>query len=688
MALSAQPPRGRPLLFLWIVAGFWSGPALSSPPAAIDVAVSNSSNARLFWADFNTSPNTALQLNEDANQSSGLNSLEFFFNTCGTPRLDIIAADTNGGNILHYAGGANRWKFSNTLCADGKCPARPDGLSVSNAHQGLSGSSAQLLVAAETGAAGTVPEFWFFRPNCAADADQPFQAGGIRGGQFKVKNFGPVGEIAGTAFVRVAGGGLNVGDLLVSTGSPNLIARVRAADITALLTSGTALPEADVIVAPAFFGSAKPTALTLVPGTAGSGRNESLLVTVPPARVLKLNIGQAITNLQNHLFFTEGLGNGPLGIDSGTRGADTYMVIADRQQGRAVQVRLYVDPTTGAAVFCAGEPCEKEIKEIKANLQFPQGVAFNSDAVIAGNCTAAGGGCQLGSAIELFLPEGAGGEDDLVIAELVFVPDPRGSASSTLNLPASLGANYKLPDSCRGFSVPNSGWTTPVVPVVRLTTDIAPTAGEVVALQEVLSGIFPQLAECKTTGARLFHHRELPWGNDAPEQGTLMDTTVFCSNPSRGMNDGAFSPFAVCKDKHFRPASAGLLSNQERRAVKAEVMSRLGHLETVVKLLPTSSPFAILRGDLLARIEVVKDQLKKQQPTRAEFLAASATFEHGVLDIQGKQGAFDATLPANSYGNLFRRWLALAFYTSETAGQTRYCPAQAIRNEIGIDACF
>ncbi|MFU8876516.1 MAG: hypothetical protein ACNA7E_00120, partial [Wenzhouxiangellaceae bacterium] len=280
MLISTRANRARPFwLYSSLLSLVWAASVVADAPipAAIDVAVGNSSNSRLFWADFDGT-DSAIQLNVDANQSSGLGSLAFFSNICGAPRLDLIAANSNGGDLLYYAGEANRWQQSTSMCAGGNCPTRPAGLSASNAHQTLSGITAQRVVAAETGAAGKMPELWFFMPDCS-DADQPLKSGGFPGGRFTVEGYGPVGGIADTVFVRVAGGGLGVGDLLVTVSDPNLIARVPAAAIDDLIDHGTKLPAAEVVVPPEFFGSDQPTGLTLVPGTSNAGRNESLLVT-------------------------------------------------------------------------------------------------------------------------------------------------------------------------------------------------------------------------------------------------------------------------------------------------------------------------------------------------------------------------------------------------------------------------
>ncbi|MFU8876517.1 MAG: hypothetical protein ACNA7E_00125, partial [Wenzhouxiangellaceae bacterium] len=369
------------------------------------------------------------------------------------------------------------------------------------------------------------------------------------------------------------------------------------------------------------------------------------------------------------------------------------MVVADRQRGRVVQIGLFVAPDTGAEL-CDDVTCPVEIKAIKDNLQFPLGVAFNSDVTFAGNCLASTGGCQLGSAMKLFLPElndenVENNSDSIISAELVFVLDDRGDQDTTLALPPSFGGDFRLPSSCRGFVV--DGWSDPVVPVVNLTTIVDISPGTVVNLQEVLGQTLPQVPDCSTSGARIYHHR-LPdnpdgtWNPDAPEQGTLVDSTVFCSNPSRGMNDGIFSPFAICEDGFFR--ADGPLTNRERRAARDEVLGRIDNLEIVVEeLLFGHEEFDALRLALEETIAAARDVLEKGGSKQQDFLDASGIFENGASEVLFNKELLQwNTLPSsNAYGNLLRRLLALAFFNSETVAQTAFCPNPDLQAEIGID---
>jgi hypothetical protein len=684
-------PRFRGAVLIMLGSGMAVTPvsATEHVPAAIDIAVGSSSNSKLHWADFVISdPPAAIQLNTDANLSSGFNSVEFHTCTEPGPRLDILAANTNGGDILLYPGGANRWATASSICAGtGTCPARPDGLSSSNAG---------LLAAANIGTAGTVPELWFYAPS-SCGVFEP----GKRSGQFTVAGIGPVGEIRDTEYVRVPGGGLEVGDLLVATANPSTIARVPKADIDNILGGGS-LSSAQLLVPPSFFGSAAPAALAFVPGTSGVGspedgtsESEALLVAVPAARILQLRFGQVdygVGTFQNFIFFDQELGNGPLGIAAGTGSSilgalETYMVVADRQLGRVIRVKLDVNSSTGA-LSLAPDP----IQSIKSDLQFPRGVAFNSNAVIASSCMGEEG-CAIGGAIQLILPGGSGGsglstagfstqqshgdEDAIVIGELFLVEDTRGTANTSLQLPAALGADFTLPAACRGFDLDDDASTPPIVPVVLLTTNVEATPGTLANVQELLSGIFPQLQNCDETGARLYHRSD---------PGALFDKTIVCTNPSRSANGGLQSPHAACADR-FYPID--LQANQNRsqnEAFKAEVLARVTHLRTVVEALPLS--YGALRSELLAKLDsLVQTQQPRgplrqnnRYPTADDYLVASGILSAGaklVLDAQSTFAA-DLALAPNTWGDLLTLWTALAFYTSETGAKVDFCPLTAI----------
>ncbi len=687
MKLIVLAPRicGAVLLFAFL--GPSAGWANHLPPA-IQVVIGNSSNGALVWANFDEL--TSVQLNTDANKNSGLRSVEFHFNTCDA-RVDIVAANTNGGDILLYPGGSQDWSTGTSLCTGGSCPQRPEGLSA---------RSDGLLVAANSGAAGTPAGLWFFK-SAACGGAAVFEPG-VPGGQFMVSAGGvatPVGKIIDTVFVRLLGGNLKVGDLLVTTESPSLIARVRAEHIAALLANGTPLPPADILVPESFFGSSKPAAMAFVHGTSAVGSSEALLVTVPPARVLKLNFGQTdfgSASLQDFVFFAEFLGNGPLGIDAGTSGADSFMVVADRQLGRAIRVRLYVDSNTGHVSLCPGgiEPCAAEFKAITSGLQFPQGVAFNSYATAAGSC-AGPQGCALAGIVKLFLPLEQPSPtmlgpqqldpDAIFIAQLYLIEDTRGTANTSLALPG-LGGNYRLPAACRGFDIDGDPLTLPIVPVVVLNKNFDFKPGTIMQVQELLSGIFPQLEDCTETGARIYHHQQPDEAGEfnTPEQGVLMDKTLYCSNPSRTGNEGIQSPFAYCSDLYYSIASSGSLSNSQKSALKSEVFGGIDRLQSVVMELPDTAPYQLLRADLLNKLDVIRNYLKKQRPTTQEYLAASGVFSSGASAVFMNKANLasdppDPTLPEFIYGNLLIRWLALGFYTSETAAMTPYCPPQDVR---------
>jgi hypothetical protein len=479
-------------------------------PAVLDVVGGNASNSRLFWLDFDEGE--ARQVNIDANRRVSVRSFEFFKNTC-QKRVDVVAADSNGGEILLYEAGRGA---GISLCS-ANCPTRPGGLSSSNDR---------LLAAVETGEARAKPEVWFYRPAACGTTETPFMPG-VRGGQLSLGAQGTtVGGIADTEFVRLVGGGLDPGDLLVLTTAPATISRIKARDIAALLDgSVTTLPTAEILVPPGFFGRTRPTGLAFVPGSAGVGsvtdgtsENEDLLVALAQGHVLKLTFrvvnGEVVLagggqSWQNYLLpGLDGVLGLPQGIAAGTRGEESYLVVADQRLGRYIKGALGVDERTGEISGVTG------VEVIQANVQKPQGVAINSDGWDATRCVDDGNnpvttGCRIRKTIDVHFSQGLlpGGLDrgDLLFANIQFIPDPRSPGSDeTLRLPG-FGPDFRLPSSCRGFAVPDDPGANVLV-VLDMTKNFDITPGNFVQVTELVDLIIPQLEGCKKTGARIYYH--------------------------------------------------------------------------------------------------------------------------------------------------------------------------------------
>lgn len=683
-----------PLIHASILALASAGALAQQAPAVLDVAGGNSASNEVLWLDFDNG--LAVALNNDANRRASLRSFEFFKNTCRV-RLDLVTADTNRGEVLLYPSGRGT---SSLVCGGAGCPSRPDG---------LSSSDAGLLSVADTGTAGTTPTVWLFEP-AACGGPSVFNAP-RNGGQFRVGTHGPATPVIGisdTEFVSVLGGGLAQGDLLVLTSGPTTLSLVRATDIAALLAGSiNALPSSRILVDQDFFGAETPTAMAFVPGTGGIGssidgvsQSEDLLVTLTGGRVLKLIFqtdGNSIflappdatvpgqSALQNRVFLASGLGNGPLGIDAGTREAETFMVVADRQQGSFLRYLLNVDGD--GRLSLARHPNGTPVfTTIRSGVQNPQGVTINSDAYAASDCvdvegTADQTGCRVRKTLELHYTQG---EDtpfavtDTVLANISFIEDTRGNGGGTLPLPGG----FKVPASCRGIPLPDDP-TSSVIVLVEITKNFDITPGNFVQSKELVDQIIPQLGTCKEVGTRVFYH---PSKNaldqfDTPENGTLYDTTFFCSNPSRSLERDN-SPLVICADPLYLQALAANSGVKGRLAkdYQTEIGLRAENLRVVVNGL-AGTTFDALRTLLNGHIDAALQDVK-----RKAFVDASADFDAGVLAVyQAKAAIAGSGLPATYYGDLLGRFLALAFYSKESAGQMDYCPQDPVRTEELVD---
>lgn len=677
----------------WRAPGFFTlalllaAPAAAAPPV-LDVVGGNSANGNLLWLNFEDG--VAEETNNDANQRVSLRSFEFFKNTCDIT-VDVVAADTNSSALVLYTSGAGTGV---PLCTGGGCPARPDGLSSSNER---------LMSVAQTGAAGTTPEVWFFKPADCGGSGGPFEAG-VSGGQFKVSSSGaatPVEDIADTEFVKVPGGGFAAGDLLVLTHSPTTISRVRAADIAALLANGTSLPAADIVLDETFFSTEDATGLAFVPGTAGIGaantdsESEDLLVTLSPGRVLRLTFvlsdnsivlkptSQAGATPLARRIFVDNLGNGPLGIAAGTRNASTYMIVADRQRGTFYRYELIVGADTSLTVGA--------VSSIKAGVQNPQGAAINSDAYDAADCDRAAGGCQIRKSVELLFTQEVTDITDTVFANIYVITDPRGSGG-TINLKQQVSdqfdSKFNIPASCRGFALPDDP-STSVLLVMDIKKNFSVTAGEFAQGKETIDDLIPELEGCETTGARLFYHQD-PGSNGnfptpTPENGTLYDATFFCSNPSRSITPN-YSPLVICADPYYLELAASSskpkLKGKLARTAGEQVTYRVDNLQQVVNVLPASS----LKTTLNAALNEVRKAIRRNLEDVWMY------FEQGALavyDAENPGGYFSgsgAPTPDTLYGDLLGRFLAAAFYSRETlsGGFYKYCPPASLVGPDGV----
>lgn len=652
--------------------------ARADTPTVLDAVGGNSANNQIFYLDFADS--TAVRLDASATARSSVRSFEFFKNSCAK-RLDLVAADTNRSELLLYEN--SRGAEIVAPCDGGLCPQRPDGLSSSNER---------LMAVAQTGAAGSVPSVWFYAPETCDNAGPwPFKQP-VDGGRFMAGTDGAtaaVGGIADTEFVKVLGGGLDAGDLLVITSNPATISRVPRDRIAARLAGTGALGAAEILADASHFGSDQPTAMAFVPGTAGIGaddglsESEDLLVTLSGGKVLKLTFKKdraGNAGVETSVFL-EGLGNGALGIAAGTRDDDTFMLIADRNQGKFLRYTLDVANNGDLSI------ADELPATIESGVQNPQGVAFNSDAYDASRCEASAGGCRIRRTVELEFTQSMQ-EFSTLFANIFVVPDTRGGRGGTLKLSdvsSEFNEAFEVPPSCVGFPLPDDAAASVLV-VINVNNDVEVEPGQYVQTRELVNNIIPQLGACTETGARLFYHPDpgaSGFGPSEPEQGVLYDTTYACVNPSRSISR-AYSPIVICADAFYGALNTKGKGSVSRKAIQSEVGQRIDFLQVIVHELEQTQPAlaATLSSHLSTALNLVK---------RSDYPGVSNALTRGAELVAGSRDDIVSGGRATLYGDLLGRFLALAFFTSDSlsGGQVPFdLAATTICSfEPGLEGC-
>jgi hypothetical protein len=629
-------------------------------PEELDVVGGNSSNSRMFWLNYDVddpSLDAAIQVNTDASAYPSLNSFTFFRNTCGAPRADVIAASTNASVLPLYVAGRGNGE---SICSGGTCPQRPDGLSTSNDNAVLS--------VASTGAGGSTPAIWLFRPSdcVATGADGAEKASFARsGGQpFSVTGAKAIAAIVDTEFVRADADGLEEGDLLVLTGSPPMIARLTKAQIA---EGDTAV--GSELVGPRFFGKATPTGMAFAPG---DGAN--LLVTISGGPVLNLQFPfDASKKLASYaLAGPPGLFSNPRGIAAGTRAGEPYIVVADQNKGQFIRAGL---ATNDSGLFIPSDAT----RTISSPVGAPQGVAILPeeeeepiqecvDRDPDGTGTT---GCILLDTIQIHLSQGydEGGlqGDEQVTAELIRFDDTRHpNQDISLGLPEPF-ENYSVPSSCRGFPV--DGEVYPQIVLLDMGLDFLITPGNFIQVTELANRLlqFPEDADtCDATGSRIYYHPENPAG------GTLFDTTFSCQNPSRSIVE-RFSPVAFCADPVYlaRVAEPNLRFAIEIRRddVNDEIRRRLAVLKGIISELNADPRFSSLANELNGYV-TGRSNPQSSWPQK-RYLEASEAADNGALAVfYAKEDFRDSAMAGltldDTYARLLSRFLALAFYNWST----------------------
>ncbi len=665
-----------------LLAGLYAAPLQAGPtelPDELDVVGGNSSNSRMFWLNYDAEDvlvNEAVQVNEDESSRPSLNSFTFFRNTCGPQRADVIAADINSNNLLLYRGGRG---VGEPVCPAGDCVARPDGLST---------STAQLVAAVSVGGGGSVPAVWVLHPAECADGAQKtsFELGG--GEHFSVPGQ-RIRNLADTEFVRVDGGGLVEGDLLVLSRSPAMIAHLTKNQVADGETNtGT------VLVGSSFFGKTTPTGMAFVPGEGTDGNSAALLVTLSEGHVLKLTFSEdgllpapddSTTWPSYVLKDSQGIFQNPRGIATGTRDGKPYLVIAEQNQGRYIRAGLE-NGVMG------------EIRSITANIESPQGVAIlpeldegPSGAQLCVDFDPVPGtpttGCILENSIQVHLSQGYEGglqEGDVVTAELIRFDDTRDGAYVSLDLPDEF-PNFSIPANCRGFDV--EGELLPQLVLLDMGINFNITPGNFIQITELASrslGLEDQT--CDQLGSRIYYHPQNPGG------GVLFDTTFSCQNPSRSIVE-LFSPVVFCAEYLYlarveKKATDGQVAGiqNQRQLVNDEIRERIAVLKDIIRELDADARFSGLAATLQTAVTSISNpqssvpQMRYVEASRAADDGALAVFRHKELFREEP-----VILASDTYARLLSRFLSLAFYNWTTGAlmDEQYGPPKAFCDASG-----
>lgn len=641
--------------------------SLAGPASAEVVGVSTTGKVQLL--DFESL--TAVQLNTDANKLSSPGGVAFFINDC-TARQDLLVADTNAKQLVHYPKG----KTTGTkLCGSGPCPAAPAGIATSDAG---------LVAVADLGKADAPAAVWFLKQKdvCTANGS-PFEAP-RRATLVNVLNPEmPIGKVLDAAFVRWTAGGFEIGDLLLVFNEPSMIARIPAGDIETFLapgSDGSLLVEP--LVGPEFFGLRTPFSLAFFPRSGTPLASEALAVSVSGGQVLKLGFHEEGDDpaLTGSATLVDALlsNNGPLGLTADESEGIFRLTVADRQNGRFIEFEF--DDLSSAALG-------HEI--IKKNVNNPQDVDASWGVWSAEECARGDDptttGCRIHNAADLLLvPFPANtvfGDDDIIQAKVWLLPDT-GVRPLLLE---GFDQPFWIPDSVEGFSVPGLG---KLFVVLDVQTNIEFQPGFFITLSELVGDtILPGLGTCKDTSARVLHHPY--YGNfgsgefDPPENGELLDQTVVCRNPSQPIF-GRTSPIVIGSDKYreaAKQAPGGKLTGNAAKALQAEILERFSNLELVLDH-TALDPLEALRSALMAFATDARKEAEK-----GKYLAASGILADGALLVFDNKAGIAAIpdLPAEAYAVLLMRFLALAHYLSSTGANVDFCPPESILfNELGI----
>ena len=657
----------------------------------------NSSNNHVSELDW--SQLQSFLLNTDSSAYSSLVSFAFRTNTCSADDVgtEIIAADTNRDWLTIYTD-ADNYAVGTVFCDSSVsgCPASPEGLSI-----GTGGT----LAVVSTGQGNSTPSITLLddagcpEPGGAVDPSKPYpyenprSTGPICFGSDGTCDFYP-DRITDSAFVKVPGGGLTIGDLIV-IGNPGTVAYIPAEDLPpADQRKAPRVTVANILADTAALGG-DVTSGAWVTATGGAGaagtdsETEDFVVTVTGGIVKVLrwrkdgNGDPILIDNPAPALFSSPLGNGPLGITAGVLGDKTYLGLARRNQGTLNRCELDVE--FGRIVGIGGD--DIAACDSIQDAQSPQDIIINTDVLNAEDCDtdAADGdgqiGCEFNRTVRVIYTQDTTANQE-VAADIRVLEVP-----CDLRPPLSF-ADLGLPGD---YSVPYHTWPIPlgddgscIYVYADFEDDIDITAGNWIWSDVLLSDLFDELGPCWQERFEQVYHPnrnsdpadQIPYG----DLGVLYPIDVVCQNPPGGLKR-EFSPSIFGKSSFLARLDDGSRSALRNidKDIKDEAARRYSALIDIVE---SSNLEATPQAAILAALSPAGNSIKKK-----EFATASDQVDAAIVNAIASEnpGAFTAAgVRSTLYGDVLGLALNLSYFLWDVGNYPgRYCPPIDLSN-VGV----
>ncbi len=666
------------------------GPASARTLEWVSGNSANNHVSELDWEQLQS-----LLLNTDSSDYSSLVSFAFRTNTCGNDvGTEILAADTNRGWLVRYTADDNY--ADGTVFCDSSiagCPARPEGLSI--AQDGK-------LAVASSGQGSSTPSVTIMdEAACGGGPAKPFPYENPR-------STGPIcfgsngtcasypDSITDTAFVRVPGGGFNVGDLII-VANPGTVAYIKAGDLPAAGQPTPAHTVATTLASSVLGGNV--TSGAWVTGTGGAGAaatfslSEQFVVTVSGGIVKILRwqkdaSGNPILETGSGplpLLFSSPLGNGPLGITAGALADRSYIGLSRRNQGTLNRCEIDVS-ATGIADANGASPGLLDISSCDSiqDAQNPQDIILNTDVLAAEDCDANVNdgdndglpGCVFNKTVRLTYTQDTT-SDQNVAADIRII-----EVDCSVRPPLTF-AQLGLPGD---YSVPYHTWPISlgddqscIYVYADFEDDIDISAGNFIFSDVLIGDLLDELVTCRVERFEQVYHPErgssdpdeMPYG----DSGVLYPIDTVCQNPPGGLKrDNSPSIFGV--NSFLLRLEDG--SRQATRGIDKDIKDEASYrYDALVTLISDSTLGNTAKSAILAALSPVATSIKKKKFGEASDLVDAAVV-NAIAPEAEDGGAFKvAGVPATLYGDVLGLSLNLSYFLWEVGNYPgHYCPPE------------